>query len=132
VRRLARRRATARGRDAVVKERTVAPLLRTTTHDGRVVVHCVGELDLHTVAPLRRVLERLCDAGADVVVDLTRVTFVDSTGLGVLVGALRRTQRHGGRLVLVVDRESVMKVFRITSLARVFTIHRSLEAALAD
>ncbi len=70
--------------------------VRTTTQDGHVVVHCSGEIDLRTVGPPRRVLERLGDAGADIVVDLTRVTFIDSTGVGALVAALRRAQRHGG------------------------------------
>jgi anti-sigma B factor antagonist len=108
----------------------VEPFVRTTTHGDRVVVHVAGDVDMGSVTTLRRVLHALGDAGADVVVDLGGVTFIDSTGVGVLVAALRRTQRHGGRLELVVDQERVMKVFRITALSRLFTIHRSLAAAL--
>jgi anti-sigma B factor antagonist len=109
----------------------VHAFVRTTTHGRHVVVHVTGDVDMGAVTPLRRVLHALGDAGADVVVDLTQVTFIDSTGVGLLVSALRRTERHGGSLSLVVDREPIMKVFRITALTRLFTIHSTLEAALA-
>jgi anti-sigma B factor antagonist len=108
----------------------VEPFVRTSTDGGRVVVHVAGDVVGRAVTLLRRVLHALGDAGADVVVDLTSVTFIDSTGVGLLVAALRRTERHGGRLVLVIDQESVMKIFRITALTRLFTIHRTLGAAL--
>ena len=104
--------------------------LRTVTHGDQIVVHVAGEVDAHSVAPLRAELAALTDAGTDLVVDLTAVTFLDSTGLGVLVGALKRAHGKGGRLELVIDAERVMRVFRITALSRVFTIHRSLADAL--
>src|SRR5690606_25670313 len=66
-----------------------------------------------------------------VVVDLRRVDFLDSTGLGVLVGALKRLRLAGGQLALVCDSEKLLKVFRITALDRVFTLHDSVEAATA-
>jgi len=99
----------------------------------RTVVEVSGEVDVYTAAILREKLVDLIDAHhTDLVVDLTGVGFLDSTGLGVLVGALKKIRGSGGRLQLVIDQDKVMKVFRITALDQVFTIHEDLEAALAD
>ena len=112
---------------------TAGPSIRTSVvHDDRVVVRVVGALDLYTVGVLREVLLDVIAAQfTDIVVVLTEVTFVDSTGLGVLVGAHKRVRGRGGRLQLVVDQESVLKVIRITALNQVFTLYPTLDAALA-
>jgi len=95
------------------------------------IVEVAGEVDVYTASLLRERLAELIDADhADLVVDLRGVGFLDSTGLGVLVGALKKIRGLGGRLQLVIDQEKVMKVFRITALTQVFTIHDTLEAAL--
>jgi len=57
---------------------------------------------------------------------------VDSTGLGVLVGALKKIRTLGGELRLVIDQEKVLKVFRITALTQVFPIYATLDEALKD
>ena len=107
--------------------------VHTVVHGDTVVVQVAGEIDVYTAASLREKLADLIDADhTDVVVDLTRVTFMDSTGLGVLVGALKKVRGYGGRLQLVIDQEKVIKVFRITALTQVFTIHETLDAALAS
>jgi anti-sigma B factor antagonist len=105
---------------------------RTATHGDHVVVQVSGDIDVHTVRFLRDQLAAPVDAGHDLVVDLSRVTFLDSTGLGVLVTALKRIDARGGRMQLVVQGERVLKVFRITALTRLFTIHPTLETALAS
>ncbi len=98
----------------------------------RTVVHVAGEIDVYTAPALREELAVQQEAGpADLVVDLTDVPFMDSTGLGVLVGALKRARTTGGDLRLVIDQEKVLKVFRITALTQVFDIHASLDEALA-
>jgi anti-sigma B factor antagonist len=66
-----------------------------------------------------------------IIVDLTHVEFLDSTGLGVLVGGMRRLRSVGGDFALVCDQEKLLKIFRITGLDRVFTLHSSVEAASA-
>jgi anti-sigma B factor antagonist len=72
------------------------------------------------------------DGGArHVVVDLGRVEFLDSTGLGVLVGALKRLRGVGGELSLVCNQERLLKIFRITGLDRVFTLYPTVEGATA-
>ena len=62
-------------------------------------------------------------------IDLEGVDFLDSTGLGVLVGALKRVRSHEGTLALVCTQERLLKIFRITGLAKVFPIYDSVEAA---
>ncbi|MCC2335534.1 STAS domain-containing protein [Cellulomonas sp. zg-Y766] len=99
----------------------------------RAVVHVAGEIDVSSAVRLRERLSLLiAEQHTDLVVDLTGVTFMDSTGLGLLVGTLKRVRIAGGRLVLVVASERLLKVFRITGLTQVFTIHDTLEAALAS
>ena len=65
------------------------------------------------------------------VVDLEAVEFLDSTGLGVLVGGLKRVRAHEGSLRLVCTQERILKIFRITGLTKVFPIHSSVDEALS-
>jgi anti-sigma B factor antagonist len=99
----------------------------------RTVVDVTGEIDVYTAPALREELASLIDnENTDLIVDLTSVSFMDSTGLGVLVGALKKVRTLGGDLRLVIDQEKILKVFRITALTQVFTIHSSLDEALAE
>ena len=94
------------------------------------VVGVVGEVDLYTAPRLKERLADLAGRGrSHLVVDLTSVEFMDSTGLGVLIGALKRCKESGGSLALVAPREPVMKVLAITGLDKVFPVHDSVEDA---
>jgi anti-sigma B factor antagonist len=98
----------------------------------RTVIEVKGEIDVYTAPVLREEISSLVDAEhTTIVVDLTQVSFMDSTGLGVLVGALKKVRTLGGDLALVINEEKILKVFRITALTQVFSIHPSLEEALA-
>lgn len=100
-------------------------------HGERTVVRLEGEIDVYTAPRVREMLdEQLRDGRTDLVVDLTDVTFIDSTGLGVLVGRLKHTRLLGGSLRLVGSDERVLKVFSITGLDKVFEIHPTLRGAL--
>ena len=106
--------------------------LATRDVDGRTVVVVGGEIDVYTAPQLRERLISLVDGGARrVVVDLGRVEFLDSTGLGILVGALKRLRGAGGELFLVCGQERLLKIFRITGLDRVFSLYPTVEAATA-
>ena len=107
--------------------------LRVTSRDvgPRTVVEVDGEIDVATADTLREELAALLDRDrADLVIDLRAVRFMDSTGLGVLVGTLKKVRLAGGRLQLVIDSERLLKVFRITALLQVFTVQDTVEAAL--
>jgi anti-sigma B factor antagonist len=106
--------------------------LSTRSEGGRTVVEVAGEIDVYTAPKLREQLAELVDSGRyDLVVDMTRVEFLDSTGLGVLVGGLKRVRTHDGSLRLVCTQERILKIFRITGLTKVFPIHDSVADAVA-
>jgi anti-sigma B factor antagonist len=96
------------------------------------VISVTGEIDVYTAPSLREKLNELMASGHyDLVVDLEDVEFLDSTGLGVLVGGLKRVRSHDGTLRLVCAQEKILKVFRITGLTKVFPIHPTLDAAMS-
>ena len=95
------------------------------------VVSVKGEIDLFTAPDFKQRVSAPIDAGVPkVVVDLSETTFIDSSSLGVLIGAHRRLKLHGGSLAIVCGNESIAKTFRITGLDGVFTLTGSLEDAL--
>ncbi|HET9692048.1 MAG TPA: STAS domain-containing protein [Acidimicrobiales bacterium] len=89
-----------------------------------------GEVDVYTAPRLREKLVELVSQGKhQIVVDLEAVEFLDSTGLGVLVGGLKRLRSHDGDLSLVCTHSRILKVFEITGLTKVFSIYESVDAA---
>ena len=106
--------------------------IRTDDRGDVMVVEVAGEVDAYTSGSLRDRLTPLVDAGhVRLVVDLRGVTFLDSSGLSVLIGAARQVRRHDGEVHLVVDQERVINLFRAGALTRYFPIHATLEDALA-
>jgi anti-sigma B factor antagonist len=94
------------------------------------VIAVSGEIDVATAPQLREYLHRVIAQGeSSIVLDLLGVTFLDSTALGVLVGALKRCRELGGDLYVVVADPRIMKIFEITGLSNVFTIADSLQDA---
>ncbi|MBO0730523.1 MAG: STAS domain-containing protein [Acidimicrobiaceae bacterium] len=89
---------------------------------GRVVCRLSGELDSTTGPVLRAVLNEQLDASEDTVIDLSAVSFIDSSGVGVLVGALRRFQETGGKLSLRAPNASLRRVFEMTGLSEALPI----------
>lgn len=106
--------------------------LETRQENDHTVIEVGGEIDVYTAPKLRERIIELVDEGQyHLVVDLEKVDFLDSTGLGVLVGGLKRVRGHDGSLQLVCTQERLLKIFRITGLSKVFTIHGSQPEALA-
>lgn len=106
--------------------------LSTRDVDDRTVVAVGGEIDVYTAPKLREQLVELVNEGKyHLIVDMESVDFLDSTGLGVLVGGLKRVRAHDGSLRLVCTQERILKIFRITGLTKVFPIHGSVEEAIA-
>jgi anti-sigma B factor antagonist len=96
------------------------------------VVTVAGEVDMATAPSLRDRLNEAIDDGTPLlVVDLSSVTFIDSTGLGVLIGASKRVGVTDGALRLVIAEPRILKLFEITGLMDLFTIVSSRERALA-
>ncbi|MBI4260659.1 MAG: STAS domain-containing protein [Actinobacteria bacterium] len=106
--------------------------LQTERRDGVSVVSLRGEIDVYTAPRLRQALIDLIGEGAtDIVVDMAEVDFLDSTGLGVLVGGLKRVKAKEGSLSLVVTQDKILKIFDITGLSKVFPIFGTVDEAVA-
>ncbi len=107
--------------------------LNTRTQGEHTVLEVAGEVDVYTAPGLRDRVSDLLDGGEhQLVIDLGGVEFLDSTGLGVLVAGLNRAREVGGSLSLVCPQERVLKLFRITGLDEVFTVHGTVDEALAS
>ncbi len=105
--------------------------LDVSERDGWSVLQVGGEIDVATAPRLREQLIKLVnDQRFMIVVDLGAVDFIDSTGLGVLIGALKRVRTHDGNLALVCTEPRIVKVFEITGLNQVFQIFPSVDAAV--
>lgn len=98
---------------------------------GWTVLTATGEIDVAAAPGLREQLVDLIEGGTvELVVDLDGVDFIDSTGLGVLVGAVRRARAAEGDVRLVCTNSRLLKVFDVTGLDEVFTIAASIDDAV--
>jgi anti-sigma B factor antagonist len=105
--------------------------LATSEVDGTTIVAVGGEIDVYTAPKLRdKITELVADGVYKIVIDMEAVEFLDSTGLGVLVGGLKKVRAHDGSLELICTQDRLLKIFRITGLAKVFVIHDSADGAL--
>lgn len=106
--------------------------LEVSELDGWTVVSVSGEVDLYSAPDLRSTLAEMLETGrVHLVVDLTWVEFIDSSGLGVLIGTFKRARNQGGEVRVVVDDPRVKKVFEVTSLDRVFRVGSSVSEVVA-
>ena len=100
-------------------------------NDGMVLLKLNGEVDVYTAPKLKSRLIDLVDQGKfKIIVDLEEVDFMDSSGLGVLVGGLKRVRSHDGAIALICTQENILKIFRITGLVKVFPIFENQEQAI--
>ena len=96
-----------------------------------IAVH--GQADLHTAPQLRAAITTVLAGGAaGLVSDLSEASFIDSMTLGVLLGAVKRLRPSGGRVSVVCTDSHIRRIFEITLLDRVFSIHGDRGAALAS
>lgn len=107
--------------------------VESVRNEHHAVVAVVGDLDAATAPRLHAELLQLAEDGVDrVVLDLRRMTFVDSFGLGVIVNAKKRLSQHGNALCLVAgpDQRTLLRVLEITGLDRVLPVHPSVTEAV--
>ncbi len=104
--------------------------LSTTTTGATAVLAVGGDIDVYTAPELRTALAALIAAGSErVVVDLSGTGFLDSSALGVLVGANKDLAARGGSLRVVCATPNLLKIFEITKLTEVIAVHPTVEAA---
>jgi anti-sigma B factor antagonist len=97
------------------------------------IIDVVGEVDLSTVESLRSALtQALLAPPSQILVNLRDVRSIDSTGLGVLIGGLKRARERGGSIRLVGANDHVTKILAITGVSAVFPLFDSVEEAIRD
>ena len=101
--------------------------------DGMRVFELSGSLDIATSPTVRAALVEASEGGDHrLIVDLTKVDFLDSTGLGALIGAQRRAKEYNGEVRLVVTEGQIVRLLRITGLLKVFGVYPTLDDAVKD
>ena len=98
---------------------------------GHTVVSLEGEIDLEQAGAVRRALLDSLKKGRNVLVDLSKVTYIDSSGIASLVEGLQVARRQRGELALVAVNQRVRRVLELARLDKVFQIHADLAAATA-
>ncbi len=99
-------------------------LVISVRNDGHTpIIDLSGEVDAYTSARFREAMVDLIDNGAaSLIVSMMNVEYIDSSGLGALVGGLKRSTERGGKILIVCDNPQIRKVFEITGLEKVFPI----------
>ncbi|HEV3087759.1 MAG TPA: STAS domain-containing protein [Candidatus Elarobacter sp.] len=101
--------------------------------DDTQVFELVGSLDIATSPTVRAALTSASERGNHrLIVDLTKVDFLDSTGLGALIGGQRRAKEFDGEVRLVAKEGQILRLLRITGLLKVFSVYPTLDEAVVD
>jgi anti-sigma B factor antagonist len=100
--------------------------------DGIEVIDVEGEIDVYTAPRLRELLIELVSKNIyKFVVNMEKVEFLDSNGLGVLVGGLKKVRAYDGSLDVVCTQHRIRQLFQITGLTKVFGIYETVDQAIA-
>jgi anti-sigma B factor antagonist len=101
------------------------------TPEGDAVCRPVGELESYTVSQFRQALSEVASAGI-LVIDLSGVAFIDSAGLGALIGGIRHTRELGGQVAVACSRPTLVRLLRTTGFDRVVTVADTVAGASAS
>ena len=100
-------------------------------HDGVIIITVEGEIDVYNSWNFKEVLLMATHKRFKVmVVNMRKVSFIDSTGLGVLVSSLKNVRSYGGKIKLVIINDDINKIFQVTSLDTLFEIYPTIEKTL--
>ena len=111
----------------------IEPTFEVARYGAWAVMRVSGEIDMATAPKLRQHVQNVTARGPDgLVLDLDRVDFIDSTGLGVMVGAAKRMRMSDGALRIVCSQSHLVELFELTRLNEVFDLFETLDDALAD
>lgn len=100
------------------------------TSDGYMICRPVGELDAFTVSQFRQALAELASSPR-LIIDMSGIPFVDSAGLGALIGGIRRTRELGGDVAVACDRPTLVRLLRTTGFDRIVSVTETVDEARA-
>jgi anti-sigma B factor antagonist len=117
------------GRTSVGCEVTV----RLASSAGIQIIDVAGEIDVYSVSRLKTALvNALSEAPSEIILDIRKVRYIDSTGLGVLIGGLRRIREHGGSIKIVVIDVHIRKILEITGMSGIFALYETESEAVQN
>lgn len=103
-----------------------------TPEDTTCLMHIEGEVDVYTAPQLKQDIVEIAERGVKhLIINLSKVEYLDSTGLGVLIGGLKRLREGEGNLVLVGPGMRILRIFEITGLDKIFDIYPTEDEAAA-
>ncbi len=103
-----------------------------TPNETTCILEIEGEVDVYTSPQLKHDIGKFAEGGVKhVIINLSKVEYLDSTGLGVLIGGLKRLRESEGNLVLVGPGMRILRIFEITGLDKIFDIYPTEEEAAA-
>jgi len=103
-----------------------------TPSETTCILHVEGEVDVYTSPRLKQEIVKQAESGTKrLIVDLSKIEYLDSTGLGVLIGGLKRFREAEGNLALLGPGMRILRIFEITGLDKIFDIYQSEEEAAA-
>lgn len=112
------------------QEGSVLTIHQEETPEGFLICRPVGELDAFTVSQFRQALAELASSRR-LVIDMSGIPFVDSAGLGALIGGIRRTRELGGDVAVACDRPTLVRLLRTTGFDRIVTVAETVDEAIA-
>lgn len=106
--------------------------IQTTDIDNGQLITPMGDIDMNTSVELRKTLQKcIKQKTGEIVVTLQKVNYIDSSGLATLIECLQESQKYGGKLKLVVEKQQILDVFKLARLDSVFKIYPNQEAAIS-
>jgi anti-sigma B factor antagonist len=108
----------------------VLTIQQEQTPEGYTICRPVGELDAFTVSQFRQSLAEMASASR-LLIDMSAVPFVDSAGLGALIGGIRRARELGGDVAVACNRPTLVRLLRTTGFDRIVTVTETVEEAIA-
>lgn len=97
------------------------------------IISVQGEIDVYTSPRVKETINELIEKeNYNLIINLEEVRYIDSTGLGVLIGALKRVREHNGSINLICTNPQIKKIFNITGLVKIFGIFKSEEEAIQN
>ena len=104
-------------------------VVKREKQESLLIFSVTGEIDVYSATDFKRTIYEGSWGKNKVIIHLSKVNFIDSTGLGVLVSILRRLRSQGGNLRLVITDKELLKTFEVTSLNRLFSINKTVDEA---
>jgi len=105
-------------------------VLRTEQIEDIFIIDIEGEVDTYTSSKIKQDILKIVDQSAKIIISMEKVKFIDSTGLGILIGILKKVKEKEGEMIIVSPNSYINQIFEITGLFKVFKIVENSQQAI--